>query len=54
MNHYIAPYANKNRLDFENKFTKYNVNFKDVHLELAGNIDFEEARRKRIYIISWL
>ena len=35
MNHYIAPYANKNRLDFENKFTKYNVNFKDVHLELA-------------------
>ena len=34
MNHYIAPYANKNRLDFENKFTKYNVNFKDVHLEL--------------------
>jgi lipopolysaccharide export system permease protein len=35
MNHYIAPYANKNRLDFENKFTKYNVNFKDVHLELS-------------------
>ena len=34
MNHYVAPYANKNRLDFENKFTKYNVNFKDVHLEV--------------------
>ena len=35
MNHYVAPYANKNRLDFENKFTKYNVNFKDVHLEIS-------------------
>ena len=35
MNHYVAPYANKNRLDFENKFTKYNVNFKDVHLEIG-------------------
>ena len=35
MNHYVAPYANKNRLDFENKFTKYNVNFKDVHLEVS-------------------
>ena len=34
MNHYVAPFANKNRLDFENKFTKYNVNFRDAHLEL--------------------
>ena len=33
-NHYVAPFANKNRLDFENKFTKYNVNFRDAHLEL--------------------
>jgi len=34
MNHYIAPLANSNRLDFENKYTRYNVNFKDVHLEI--------------------
>ena len=34
MNHYVAPYANKNRLDFENQFTKYNVNFRNAHLEL--------------------
>jgi lipopolysaccharide export system permease protein len=34
MNHYVAPFANKNRLSFENKFTRYNVNFKDVHLEI--------------------
>ena len=34
MNHYIAPLANSNRLDFENKYTHYNVNFKDVHLEI--------------------
>ena len=34
MNHYVAPFANKNRLTFENQFTKYNVNFKDIHLEI--------------------
>lgn len=34
MNHYVAPHANKNRLDFENQFTKYNVNFRNAHLEL--------------------
>ncbi|MDB4710458.1 LptF/LptG family permease [Flavobacteriales bacterium] len=34
MNHLIAPKANQNRLDFENMYTKYNVNFKDVHLEI--------------------
>lgn len=34
MNHLIAPIANQNRLDFENMYTKYNVNFKDVHLEI--------------------
>ena len=34
MNHYVAPYANKNRLAFENQFTKYNVHFKDAHLEI--------------------
>ena len=34
MNHYVAPFANKNRLDFENQFTKYNVNFRDAHLEV--------------------
>ncbi len=34
MNHYIAPLANRNRLDFENKYTHYNVNFKDAHLEI--------------------
>jgi lipopolysaccharide export system permease protein len=34
MNHYVAPFANKNRLSFENQFTKYNVNFKDIHLEI--------------------
>ena len=35
VNHYVAPFANKNRLIFENQFTKYNVNFKDVHLEIS-------------------
>ena len=30
MNHFVAPYANKNRLDFENQFTRYNVHFKDI------------------------
>jgi len=34
MNHFVAPLANSNRLEFENKYTKYNVNFKDVHLEI--------------------
>ena len=34
MNHFVAPFANKNRLTFENQFTKYNVNFKDIHLEI--------------------
>lgn len=34
MNHYVAPLANQNRLAFENQFTKYNVHFKDAHLEL--------------------
>jgi lipopolysaccharide export system permease protein len=33
-NHYIAPTANKHRLDFENKYTRYNVNFRNVHLEV--------------------
>ena len=34
MNHLIAPIANQNRLEFENLYTNYNVNFKDVHLEI--------------------
>ena len=34
MNHYVAPFANKNRLEFENQYTNYNVNFKDAHLEI--------------------
>jgi len=37
MNHYVAPYANKNRLAFENQFIKYNVNFRDAHLEINNN-----------------
>ena len=38
MNHYIAPIANRNRLDFENKFTKYNVHFKNANLELEKGV----------------
>ncbi len=34
MNHLIAPIANQQRLDFENMYTKFNVHFKDVHLEI--------------------
>lgn len=34
MNHFVAPYANKNRLAFENQYTRYTVHFKDVHLEI--------------------
>ena len=34
MNHFLAPIANRNRLEFENMYTRYNVNFKDVHLEI--------------------
>tara|TARA_B100000401_G_C52768954_1_gene702201 strand:+ start:191 stop:1282 length:1092 start_codon:yes stop_codon:yes gene_type:complete len=34
MNHLIAPVANQHRLEFENMYTKFNVHFKDVHLEI--------------------
>ena len=61
MNHYVAPLANKNRLDFENQFTKYNVNFRDAHLELNKGtiVSYRQflgntTTVRRLWVENWL
>ena len=48
MNHYVAPFANKNRLSFENQFTKYNVNFKDD--VSTADINFRINPKSKSYV----
>jgi lipopolysaccharide export system permease protein len=61
MNHFVAPYANKNRLDFENQFTRYNVHFRDAHLELNKGtiVSFRQflgntTKVRRLWVENWI
>ena len=61
MNHFVAPYANKNRLDFENQFTRYNVHFKDAHLEVHKGtiVSYRQflgntTKVRRLWVENWV
>ena len=60
MNHFVAPYANKNRLEFENQYTRYNVHFKDAHLELEKGtiVSYRQflgntTKVRRLWVEKW-